>query len=115
MFGIAYEIPAPDDICAGDWWYVENWPTFNALLWHVTSTNCDQVDIQRVDVTFSPTFTPIIETCNPAGSYDLNMAIANVTTGEWLYLNMPGLEIDKSVVISAADHTVTYSGDNSNK
>lgn len=113
MFGIEDEIPPPEE--AGKDWYADNWPMFNSLLWHVTSTNCDQVDIQQVEVTFSPEFTPIIETYTPSTSYDLNMVVANITTGEWLYLNMPGLEIDKSVIISAADHTVTYSGDNSNK
>jgi len=113
MFGIEDEIPPPEGATKD--WYADSWPMFSSLLWQVPSTNCDQVDIQRVEVTFSPGFTPIIETYNPASSYDLNMVVANVTTGEWLYLNMPGLEIDKSIVISAADHTVTYSGDNSNK
>jgi hypothetical protein len=93
----------------------DRWTLYNELLWHVPGTNANQVDIQRVDVTFSPLLRPVIETYTPTTTYDLDMLIFNATTDEALHLFMPGVEIDKSVVIDARNHTVTYAGDNSNK
>lgn len=97
-----------------------NWTLYNELLWRVLTTNCQQTDIQQVDVTFKSPLTPIVESYTPTTTYDLDMLLVNSGTGEAgtvqsLRLFMPGLEIDKGVVINALDHTVIYAGDNSNK
>lgn len=96
-------------------WYYENWTLYNELLWAVTGSNCNQVDIQRIDVTFTSLFAPIVETYTPPTTYDLDMRIFNAATGEMLRLFMPGMEIDKSLVIDSLTDRVTYSGDGSNR
>lgn len=91
------------------------WRLFHSLRFEVTTTNHVQTDIQRADVTFVDNYTPIVTRVSSDVDYDMDMAFVNNTTGEAMYVHVPNIALNKSVIINTADSTVVYSGDNSNR
>jgi hypothetical protein len=90
-------------------------PGFNKLEWSVAGASYLQADIQTLTVTFDPDAAPVVTMGAELTDYDLDLTIANNTTGESLTVQMPNMAPGESLVIDSQTQTVTYTLDGSNQ
>ncbi len=93
----------------------DEWRLFDRLRFEITDTSHIQTDIQVMYVTFVGDYAPVVTLITATNSYDMSMALHNVTAGEALYIDAQDVALNESIVINTADSTVTYSADNSNR
>lgn len=92
-------------------------PTVNLhrIQWMVETNTYVQADLQYMRVTFYSARTPLVTMGAETSDYDLAMQLQNYTTGESLFLYLPNMELDKSLIIDSYLQTAVYNGDGSNQ
>lgn len=90
-------------------------PGFNKLQWSVSGASYLQADIQTLYVTFDETAAPVVTMSAEQTDYDLDLTLANTTTGESITAQLPNMAPGESLVIDSQAQTVVYTLDDSNQ
>ena len=85
------------------------------IQWAVENKTYVQADLQYMKVTFWSTRVPLVTVGAETSDYDLALRLENYTTGEYLDLYLPNMELDKSLIIDSYLQTAVYNGDGSNQ
>lgn len=88
---------------------------YNKLAFGVAQQNYVQADIQYMRVVFDSALAPVVTLGAEETDYDLDLTIANNTTGENIRVQFPNAAPDESLVIDSKYQTVVYEGDGSNQ
>lgn len=94
------------------------WPTRSDVLelqWGLLGESFLQADISFMRIDFTPAYVPIVTMGAEQDDYDMNLTLANQTTGENITVNLPDMQVDKPLVIDCEYQTVTYDEGNANR
>jgi hypothetical protein len=88
---------------------------YNRLQWAVSQSSHLQADIQVMWVRLDDDYLPVVTLGTEQTDYDLDLTLANTTTGESITVQFPNLVEGESLVIDSQWQTVTYTLDGSNQ
>ncbi len=88
---------------------------YNRIRWSVSQSSYMQVDIRQAWVRYDDRMTPVVTLNIEDTEYDLNLTLANTTTGETMTVQFPNMAPGESLVVDSQWQTATYSLDGSNQ
>lgn len=88
---------------------------YNVLRFVVSQSSFVQADIHTLNIVFDSGVLPLVTIGAEQTDYDLDLTIANTTTGESITVQYPNLAAGESLVIDSALQTVTYTLDGSSQ
>lgn len=88
---------------------------YNRLHWSVAQASHLQADIQVMWIRFDDDYLPVVTVGAEQSEYDLDLTLANLTTGESITVQFPNLTMGESLIVDSQWQTVTYSLDGSSQ